>query len=116
LENWVDIFELLPRPQLVELLFQTDDRKFAKCIHFFLNKCGKITLADELHIKSSKNASSTTAVVQKMKQEWLLADVPMPMPNNIKDFHRIQIRFDCFIGKVSWYTLLYAFGFWPSWV
>jgi hypothetical protein len=95
LENWVDIFELLPRRQLVELLFQTDDRKFAKCIHFFLNKCGKITLEDELHIKSS----NSTAVVRKMKQEWLLADVPMPMPNNIKDFHTIRIRFDCFLYR-----------------
>jgi hypothetical protein len=105
----VDLFGLLPRRQLVALLFQTDDREFAKCIHFFLNKCGKITLADELHIKSSNNISSSTAVVQKMKQEWLLADVPMPMSNNIKDFHSIRIRFDCFFGKVSWYTL-YAFG------
>jgi hypothetical protein len=94
----VDIFELLPRRQLVALLLQTDDREFAKCIHFFLNKCGKITLADELHIKSSNDASSI-AVVQKMKQEWLLlADVPMPMPNNIKDFHTIRIRFYCFFG------------------
>jgi hypothetical protein len=81
------VFGFLPRRQLGELVPQIGDWYFASKAQFYLHECGQITLA-YLTIESSTNGNGP--IIWKGR-EWPLADVPMP--ENVKDFKGIALRF-----------------------
>jgi hypothetical protein len=97
LENWADLLPFVPRDQLVKIVKQLNDRQFAKILQFFLTKEGQITL-DHLRIVAPG------PTVEVRKKFWSAGKVPPPsdletnlpegpMPNNVKDFKTIELRF-----------------------
>jgi hypothetical protein len=88
------LFGFLPRTQLVALIPQIDDRKFASFLQFFLIKCGKVTLGDLRITKSYGNGPAFVRRLGHYGRELPLADAPMP--ENIKNFKSIQLKFAFF--------------------
>ena len=84
------MFSFLPRPQLGQLVAQIADWYFSRKAQFYLHECGQVTLG-ELWIKWSANGHGPIIIKDEQQQELPLADVPMP--ENIKNFKRIYIRF-----------------------
>jgi hypothetical protein len=68
-----------------------EDRQFVSFVQFFLHKCGQITLGNMEIISKSPPNGNESVIVNEGKQEWPLPDVQMP--ENIKDFKEIHIRF-----------------------
>jgi hypothetical protein len=66
------------------------DRQFVSFVQFFLHKCGEITLG-QLHIRLSEDGNGPMVIVNKEGRELPLADVSMPQ--NVKNFESIRIRF-----------------------
>jgi hypothetical protein len=104
LENWADLLPLVPRHQLVQLLFQLDDRQFAKILLFFLTEVGQITLGHLRIVAPREYAPNGGPIVEVRKRFWphwetlppidLETNLPEgPMPNNVKDFKLIELRF-----------------------
>jgi hypothetical protein len=92
LENWVDLFGLVPRRQLAKLLPQIDDRHFAEALQYFLQKVGKIKL-EYLRIvpPDGNNWDDGPKVANGWAETLDLADTQMP--ENIKNFGLIILRF-----------------------
>jgi hypothetical protein len=65
------------------------DRQFVSFIQFYLHKCGAVTLG-QFSIQSLKEGP---IFVNKAQQYLLLAEVPRPMPSNIKSFKKITLKF-----------------------
>jgi hypothetical protein len=82
----------VPRPQLLELVPSVGDRKFASFAQFFLHKCGTISLGTLL-IKSAGDGNGPTISGHYGELEMPLADLPMPMPVNIKSFEHMELWF-----------------------
>jgi hypothetical protein len=94
LETWVDVLGFLPRSYLAHLIPQIRDRKFASVLHFFLNKCGEVTLG-WIHIKSSFSTYGP-AIVQKNKDLFSIMFLRLaeePIPPNVKNFRGMRLRF-----------------------
>jgi hypothetical protein len=84
------VFGFLPRPQLGELVSLIGDWYFASKAQFYLHECGQITLGD-LDIDESAIENGHVIVVVNGRRVLPLADVPMP--ENVKNFKHIYIRF-----------------------
>jgi hypothetical protein len=85
----------VPRPQLIQLFPQINDRQFASVLQYYLKKFDEL---DKLHIKIRWNRP----IIVKQDGDWdlaltLLTDVPMPL--HIKNFQEIQIRLGFFQEK-----------------
>jgi hypothetical protein len=65
------------------------DKQFVSFVQFFLHKCGEITLG-EMFITSSKNWNGPKLIFDEENQ-MPLAEVPIP--ENIKDFETIYLRY-----------------------
>jgi hypothetical protein len=107
LENWADVLPFVRRHQLVELVKQLGDRQFAKNLQFFLTQVGQITLG-HLRIVAPRENDDGGPIVEVRKPflsecEWasdLETKVPGgPMPNNVRDFKLIELRFAIVIYK-----------------
>jgi hypothetical protein len=83
------VFSFLPRVHLAQLVPHIGDRQFVKFINFSLHECGEVTLG-RIRIKLPSNGNDDPAIVQTFR-ELPLGDVPMP--DNIKDFTEIRLRF-----------------------
>jgi hypothetical protein len=108
LENWADLLPFVPRLQLVEIVKQLNDHQFAKILQFFLTEVGQITL-DNLRIvaprENDPNGGGPIVEVRKKVPPFraqlvvlppsdLETNLPEgPMPTNIKNFKRIELRF-----------------------
>jgi hypothetical protein len=112
LENWADLLPFVPRRQLVEIVKQLNDRQFASILQFFLTKVGQITLG---HLRimvpgpwhnDPSGCGGPIVEVRTQMPPWRFQwDVPPPpsdletklpegpMPNNVKDFKLIELRF-----------------------
>jgi hypothetical protein len=111
LENWVDLFGLVPRCQLVKLLPQIDDRHFAEALQYFLQKVGKITLGELSIIPPKRNNPNGRPMVENRRVDRFdLADTPMP--GNIKNFCSIYLRFfpKNYMSFASYFQLYRQFG------
>jgi hypothetical protein len=103
LEKWTDLLPSVPRRQLVQLLFQLDDRQFAKILQFFLTEVGQITLGHLRIVALREHAPNGGGPIVKVQkpQSYLETNLPEgPMPNNVKDFKLIQLRFAIAICKL----------------
>jgi hypothetical protein len=69
----------VPRRQLGQIVPKIGDRKFAWIVQAFLHNYGRITLAS-IHITGPGHR---------------LIRHDVPMPENVKDFKYIEIRFAC---------------------
>jgi hypothetical protein len=99
LENWVDLLAFVPRRQLGKIVPKIGDRKFAKFVQFFLHKTGELTL-DYIHINEPTDEDKATQNGRPLVKLWqhdeLVPDLKLPdwpMPENIKNFHYIRLRF-----------------------
>jgi hypothetical protein len=99
LENWADLLAFVPRHQLVEIVGQIGDRHFARALQFCLHKIGKVFLGG-LRIfpprkKDGQNGRPFVKLWRKHfgwgQQKLALAD--LPMPENVKWFKSIYLRF-----------------------
>jgi hypothetical protein len=107
----VDLLPLVPRRQLVEIVKQLGDRQFASILQFFLTEVGQITF-NHLRFVAPRNINGHSnnggPIVEVLKEmpafffgEWKIprpSDLKAtlaegPMPNNVKDFKSIQLRF-----------------------
>jgi hypothetical protein len=115
LENWSDLLPFVPRHQLVELIKQLDDRQFVYILQFFLTEVGQITLG-HLRIVAPRETFGPIVEVRKemppFRVSWKvrpLSDLETnfpegPMPNNVKDFKLIELRFQDLIRSYSQFT------------
>jgi hypothetical protein len=111
LENWADLLPFVPRRQLVKIVKQLGDRQFAKILQFFLSDLCQITL-DHMRIvaprRNDPNPNGDGPIVEVRKEmpqfysSWGMQRPPCdletnlpegPMPNNVKDFKLIELRF-----------------------
>jgi hypothetical protein len=106
LENWADLLPFVPRPQLVEIVKQLGDGQFAKILQFFLTKEGQITLGHLRILAPRENDTNCDGPIVEVHKErppfhpdmWPPSDLETnlpegPMPNNVKDFKLIELRF-----------------------
>jgi hypothetical protein len=128
LENWADLLPFVPRRQLVQLLFQLDDRQFAKILQFFLTKEGQITLGHLRIMAPRKNDPKGGGPIVEVRNEmppfrlpWdVLPPTPIdletnlpegPMPTNVKDFKLIELRFAIYCTSLKTKTLMLGVDF-----
>jgi hypothetical protein len=117
LENWTDLLPSVPRRQLVQLLFQLGDRQFASILQFFLTEVGQITLG-HLRIvaprENDPNGGGPVVEVRKGLSDWEWTHPPDmetnlpegPMPKNVNNFKRIELRFAIAIYKLIFFIYL----------
>jgi hypothetical protein len=86
------------------------DRAFVTYVQFFLHKWGEVTLG-HLHIKLPENGDVPIVIVNENDRMPLpLAD--MPIPQNVKKFKSIRIRFVFttkvipYINKLKYYSAI----------
>jgi hypothetical protein len=104
LENWADVLTFVPRHQLVEIVKQLGDRQFARILQFFLTQVGQITLGHLRIVAPRENDPNGGGPIVEVRKpflsecEWALSDLETkvpggPMPNNVRDFKLIELRF-----------------------
>jgi hypothetical protein len=96
LENWSDLLPLVPRRQLVALLFILGDRQFAGILQFCLNEDGHITLGHLRIMPPKENNAIDGPIVELIKMMSPVLETPMPdepIPKNVHNFNSITLRF-----------------------
>jgi hypothetical protein len=68
------------------------DRQFVSFVQFFLHKCGEITLG-RLRICPTEDGNEPIVCVNEEDEGPYLVNMPMPIPENIKGFESIRLRF-----------------------
>jgi hypothetical protein len=97
LETWADLLPHVPRQQLVQLVKQLADRQFVSALQFFLTEVGQIKLG-HLTILAPRENDATSGPIVKVRCKSPSCDLETtlaegPMPNNVKDFKIIELRF-----------------------
>jgi hypothetical protein len=91
----------VPRPQLAELVPQIGDWRFAEKAQYYLHEYGRITLG-RIYIRESNSWINMGVPIVKLcgegeinanKPGWEYPLADVPIPKNIINFGRIQIRF-----------------------